>query len=328
MSGLLAVTACVSAPSVAALVERSQLPAVDKLTEDRNLHADHYPASNERRIDLFQKHIAGLGGGYIGVGTDQNLTFVAWAKSDFAWLIDFDYVSVDVNRIHLFFIAQSPDIAAFRRLWDRKNRKTSFAMLEQRFGGEPDFYRIRNAFKVAHRGWNDVPERLKELGYMERKFQLSTFTNSPADYAYIRQMVLENRIVALPGDLKGPNTLLAIGDAARRMEMPIRVVYTSNAEEYMRFPAQLRKNLLGLPVDDRGLIIRTTTTGTKGELGFPTGEKYPDTFPFHYNIQPLPVFQAWLARDKEFRLLNMLRTRRDIQKGLSIVAQLPGPNQP
>ncbi|MCR9141450.1 MAG: hypothetical protein NXI24_04300 [bacterium] len=320
---VLFVSACETTPDLESRIRQFNLAQVDKLTEDRNLHADHYPASNERRIDLFRSHIADLKGGYIGVGTDQNLTFVAWAKSDFAWLIDFDYVSVDVNRIHLFFISRAATVQDFRKLWDRKNRKSSFALLEQRFASEPDFYRIRNAFKVAHRGWNDVPERLKELDYMVRKFKLETFVNNPADYAYIRKMVLENRIQAIPGDLKGPTTLLAIGEAARRMEMPIRVVYTSNAEEYMRFPEQMRKNLLGLPVDDKGLIIRTTTTGTKNELGFPDGEKYPDTFPFHYNIQPLPVFQAWLARGENFRLLDMIRHSRKIEKGMSIMEKTP-----
>ena len=118
-----------------------------------------------------------------------------------------------------------------------------------------------------------------------------------------------------------------IGDAARRMNLPIRVVYTSNAEEYMRFPEQMRKNLLGLPVDAKGLIIRTTTTGTKQELGYPEGEKFPESFPFHYNIQPLTVFQAWLARGVEFRLLDMLRQNRKISQGMSI-QETPPPAQP
>ena len=314
---------CQSGPDHAELVREFRLPRMDKLTEDRNLHADHYPASNERRIDLFKPHIQGLGGGYVGVGTDQNLTFIAWARSDFAWLMDFDYVSVDVNRIHLFFISQAPTFADFKNLWDRKNKTTSFALLEKRFGNEPDFYRIRNAFKVAHRGWNDVPERLRELDLMIRRFKLDTFVNNPQDYAYIRKMVEENRIQAVPGDLKGEITMREIGDAARRMNVPIRVLYTSNAEEYMRFPEPMRKNLLGLPVDQKSVIIRTTTTGTRQELGWPDGEKFPETFPFHYNIQPMTVFHVWLARGQNFRLLDMIRHSRKLQKGLSVQEKTP-----
>ena len=117
--------------------------------------------------------------------------------------------------------------------------------------------------------------------------------------------------------------LREIGDAARRMNVPIRVLYTSNAEEYMRFPEPMRKNLLGLPVDQKSVIIRTTTTGTRQELGWPDGEKFPETFPFHYNIQPMTVFHVWLARGQNFRLLDMIRHSRKLQKGLSVQEKTP-----
>ena len=68
---------CRSVPDAEERSRLFQLSKFDTLPEDTNLHADHYPASNERRIDLFRSHLNGLGGGYVGVGTDQNLTFVA-----------------------------------------------------------------------------------------------------------------------------------------------------------------------------------------------------------------------------------------------------------
>lgn len=318
------VSACETGPDKRERARHFVLAAVDPLPEDRNLHADHYPSSNERRIDLFAPHIQNLGGGYIGVGTDQNFTFIAWAKSEYAWLMDFDYVSVDVNRIHMFFIRQAPGYAEYRELWDRKNRTSSFKLLEDRFGAEPDFYRIRNAWKVAHRNWNDVPERLRELDMMSKRFGLSTFSNNPADYTYIRTMILENRIQAVPGDLKGGVTMQNIAVSARRMEMPIRLVYTSNAEEYMRFPDGMKANMLALPSDAKSLIIRTTTTGTRSVLGYPEGEKFPDDFPFHYNMQPLLVYQAWMRKDGEFRVLDMIKHNRKLEQGLSIQEQTPG----
>ncbi len=321
---VLALSACETGPDKRERARHFVLSAVDSLPEDRNLHADHYPSSNERRIDLFAPHIQNLGGGYIGVGTDQNFTFIAWAKSEYAWLMDFDYVSVDVNRIHMFFIRQAPTYAEYKELWQRKNRKSSFELLEKRFGGEPDFYRIRNAWKVAHRNWNDVPERLRELDMMSKRFGLSTFSNNPADYQYIRTMILDNRIQAVPGDLKGSVTMQNIAMSARRMQVPVRLVYTSNAEEYMRFPDPMKANMLALPADEKSLIIRTTTTGTKHTLGYPEGEKFPDDFPFHYNIQPLLVYQAWMRKDGGFRVLDMIRHNRKLEQGLSIQEQTPG----
>jgi hypothetical protein len=85
----------------------------------------------------------------------------------------------------------------------------------------------------------------------------------------------------------------------------------------------MRANLLGLPTDERGLIIRTTTTGTAQTLGYPEGEKFPDDYPFHYNIQPLKVFKVWLARGQDFRLLDMIRYNRKLAQGFSIQEQTP-----
>ena len=238
--------------------------------------------------------------------------------------MDLDYVAVDVNRIHLYFLTQAPTYEEFRKLWDRKNRQTSYKLLEQRFSGdERDWGRIRRAWKVAHRGWNDVPERLRELRYMIRNFQLSTFANNPEDYAYVRTMALEGRIIAVPGDLNGAVTMKGIASRARQMEIPIRVVYMSNAEEYMRFPPNMRENIRALPVDQRSIVIRTATTGAKYVLGYPDGEKFPDKFPFHYNVQPVLVFQEWMNYSEKFKLLDMLRHNRKLQKGLSIQEKTP-----
>lgn len=301
-----------------------ELAQYDQLPADRGLHADHYPASNERRIDLFRPYIENLGGGYLGVGTDQNFTFIAWAKSEYAYLMDFDYVAVDVNRIHMYFISISPTYEDFKKLWRRDARQSSNELLEARFGGDPaDWKRIQLAFRVAHRGATDVPERLNELSYMERRFGLRTFSNDPADYQYIRTMIRERRILAIPGDLKGSVTMQGVARKARELDRPIRVVYTSNAEEYFRFPDAMRMNFLSLPVDEEGYLIRTTTTGAKYTLGYPEGEKFPEEFPFHYNIQKLENFKQWMSMGKGFRLLNMLKEARTIEKGFSIVEKTP-----
>jgi hypothetical protein len=324
--GALALIALTALPLAARDDDRPpvRISEFDRLPEDTNLHADHYPASNEMRIDLFKKHIENIGGGYLGVGTDQNLTFIAWARSDYAWLMDFDYVAVDVNRIHMFFISVSPTYADFKYLWDRRNQAKARRLLEARFGGDPEEWgRISRAFRVAQRGSTDVPERIRDLDSMARRFNLSTFSNNPADYDYIRNMIRAGRIAAVPGDLKGDITMLAIARASREQETPIRLVYTSNAEEYFRFPDAMRRNFRALPVDEKGFMIRTTTTGAKYVLGYPEGEKFPDDFPFHYNIQPLQNFHTWMALPSGFRLLDMLRTGRKLEQGLSIVDKTP-----
>ncbi|MCB1309757.1 MAG: hypothetical protein KDK30_16320 [Leptospiraceae bacterium] len=301
------------------------LTELDEQPESRGLRNQHYPCSNEMRIDLFRPYIQDLGGGYMGVGTDQNFTFIAWARSEYAWLFDFDDVSVYVNRIHMYFFSIAPRYEDFRALWQRSNRESSLKILEARFGGNSDWPGYLRAWQIAHRGSTDVPERLLDLERMHKQFGLETFSSSAAQYRYIRFMVIQGRIQAVPGDLKGTVTMQSIAAAARRMDLPIRVFYTSNAEEYMRYPDTMRANIRAIPVDHRSLLLRTASVGARNVLGHPPGEKFPED-PFHYNIQPIEVLQRWMDFPRPLRVLDMLQhNRRSLGQGFSI--QEKGPYQ-
>lgn len=298
------------------------LTELDDLPRARNLRADHYPASNERRIDLFEPKIRDLRGGYVGVGTDQNLTFLAWAKSDYAYLMDFDPVVVMVNKIHLHFIEISPTFEEYKALWDRRKQAESLEIVKRRFQNTPDAPLIEIAWKTAHRGGTDVPDRLNDLVYMEKKFGLKTFSNDPLQYTYIRTMIQKGRIMAVGGDLTGTKTLHSIAAAVRRIGIPIRVLYMSNAEEYFRYPDTFRSNIIDLPVDSTSLVVRTATSGAKYEFGYPPGEKFED-IPFHYNLQPVQNLQAWMKFRRYQSILTIVRARTTISPGFSIVAKTP-----
>src|SRR5690606_20452462 len=119
----------------------------------------------------------------------------------------------------------------------------------------------------------------------------------------------KGRIRALRGNLKGPTTLYGIGEAARKMGVPIRVFYPSNAEEYKLFRPygpQFTKNLRNLPVDDRSLVLRTISI-QRGRLPWADGWKGVSRVGFHYNTQKLSLFQDWLAADKNVNVYRMLR---------------------
>ncbi|EQA35528.1 putative lipoprotein [Leptospira inadai serovar Lyme str. 10] len=297
------------------------LNETDPLPADRNLHADHYPASNERRLDLFRSRVEGLGGGYIGVGTDQNLTLVAWAKSEYAFLADFDPITVAINRIHLYFLEISPTYAEFEALWDAKNKKETLVVLEKRFSSDPEFKVIGKAYEIALKK-GGVPQRLGDLKKISKAFDFKSFHNDPNDYDYLRNMVLEGRILAVDGNLLGTKTFRAIGEKATKIHIPIRILYTSNAEEYFRYPDDMRKNFLGLPTDEKSILIRTVTKGAK-VYGFPDGEMFPKDYPFHYNIQSMDNFKIWLNKPGALSTTAILSKRKQIVKGLSVVEGTP-----
>lgn len=296
---------------------------LDPFPRRRRLRAAHYPASNEYRIDLFQQHIKGLRGGYIGVGTDQNFTFIAWARSEYAWLIDFNPVIVAVNRIHILFLKEAPTYGDFRALWTQPRARKSFELIRKRFLTDEDYPTIVKAWRVARRGSADVPERLKELDKLKRRFGLDTFSSNPRDYAYVRGLALAGRMQAISGNLLGNRTIPAISASARKLNTVIRVMYTSNAEDYFRgYKKNFRESIKGLPLDARGMLIRTVSWGAKRELGWPKGEKYV-SHPFHYNIQPLQNLRAWMAHPKPLSIVSLMRKRTRMSRGFSRIIKEP-----
>ncbi|TGK18153.1 hypothetical protein EHO61_10655 [Leptospira fluminis] len=301
--------------------DRLTLSDTDTPPADRHLHADHYPASNERRLDLFRSRIEGLGGGYIGVGTDQNLTLVAWAKSDYAYLADFDPVTVAINRIHLYFLELAPNYREFEKLWDVKNKKETLVLLEKKFASDPEYKVILSAYEISLRK-GGVPQRLGDLKKISSVYPFKSFHNDPADYDFLRNMVIEGRILAIDGNLLGNKTFRSVGEKAVSVHIPIRILYTSNAEEYFRYPEDMRRNFLSLPTDDKSLVVRTLTKGAK-RFGFPDGEMFPKDYPFHYNIQTMENFKIWLKQPGALSTIGILSKRKEIVKGFSVVEALP-----
>lgn len=299
-----------------------RLRAVDDIKVKAQLYADHYPSSNERRIDLFRPHLANLGGAYVGVGTDQNFTFIAWAKSSIAYMMDFDAAIVYVNRLHILFLKLSPDYAAFKKMWARSSRKTTLEQIRVNLEKEPDYQKYLQAYDIALRGYSGVPDRLEELEWMTKQFGFRSFHNDPEDYSFIRDMAVGGRIQAVLGDMNGEVSFREISASASRIGVPIRLVYLSNAEEYFRYPEPFRKTIANLYTDDRGMIIRTVTAGAK-EFGYPEGEKFVQTHPFHYNLQNIMKMRVWMSDVRPLWVYDMLKKRKDQVRGFSLSHEDP-----
>lgn len=246
--------------------------------EKKSLTADHYIFSNERRIELFHPYVKDVRGGYVGVGTDQNFTLAAWAKSEYMWLMDFDIYSVRVNQIHIALLKQCPEYSCFKNAWDPKNKELTWNILENEYKDLPELKQLKDVFRYAIRP-EHVPSRWKELEYMSKKFGFRSFHNTPDDYNHIRGLAMNNRIRTAKGDLTRFGTMQHIASVATEMKLPIRVLYTSNAEDYFTFPKNYRDNILSLPTDPTSIHVRTLSVGSKTIFGFPEGEKYPD-YPF------------------------------------------------
>lgn len=297
-----------------------QIQGSDFVKTERGLLAEHYPASNERRIDLFWEPIDSLGGVYLGVGTDQNFSLAARARSEYIILMDFDPGIVAVNKLHIEFLKASNSYEAFKNFWDRKNKEKSLDFLRNL--NRENFSDLKKALELGQKPGIGVPERLKELDFMHKKFGLETFSHKDSDFQYLRKMAEESKIIALHGDLTGVNVLQEIASVLQKNNLTINLVYTSNAEEYFKFPPNFRKNILSLPISEKGIIVRTLTAGAKS-FGFPDGEKFPDDYPFHYNYQKLSNLKKWMEFPKEFNILYMMSYRTNLKKGFSVLEKEP-----
>ncbi|OCC30448.1 Uncharacterized protein GNX_0987 [Leptospira interrogans serovar Canicola] len=145
----------------------------------KDLGGRHYPASNELRIDLFKPYIENLEGGYLGAGTDQNFTFIVWAKSKYVWLMDFDYTICLINRIHLLFFRIAVDPESYRELWARKNKHTSFEIIKKEWEKDHSFEKLGKwlieANQTFHKDGMSLIERRKDLA-LRRLFILKKNT--------------------------------------------------------------------------------------------------------------------------------------------------------
>lgn len=237
----------------------------------------HFLRSNERRHDLYFSALRNVGGGYIGVGADQNYTLLAVARAEVAWLVDIDGDVVDWHKIYAALIPQAPtpaDLLAL--LGGRRDSVVKVGLLERWGAAEADrlwpLYRRYRGYLLRH---------LTGERSVMRNGMPVTWLSDPLLYAYVRQLMFERRIVARVGDLHGERTLLGIADAARASGVTILSIYLSNVEQWFHYSPQFRRNLEAMPRDAGTLVLRTLA---RGELTFPDEDRW------HFSVQTLADF--------------------------------------
>ena len=235
-----------------------------------------YIIGNEPRADLFMPFLDGVGGGYIGVASDQNYSQAAIAQTRWLWLMDYDPKVVSVHRMNGAFIRASETPADFVDWYRPGRRAEAQRFVEEQLGDdELTGLALRNL-----RVWGDrlhehytrglqppeakegidgkwVPAASDDFGWLR----------NPKHYAHIRTLWQQGRVRAVKGDMLGSVGMQGIGRAAREMGVPIRVYYTSNAPYAwggMMEPAY-RRNVRALPMD--AYSIEAQTLGSRTGFG-------------------------------------------------------------
>lgn len=276
--------------------------------------------TNEDRLDLFEPHVRDLKGGYVGVGSTQNFSLAAWAKSEWIWLMDFTKIVVRTNRVNIAFLQTAKTPAEFRNLWENQSQKEAFELIEKFYANDPQLNDYKKAWKTS-KPYQQKRFRTDDKIHKKRGTKLWLYDQEL--YDHIRNLAIQGRIQAVEGDLRGETTVLSIGEQARKMGIVMRAVYFSNAEEYFVLKGQFRKNWLALPVDDKSLHIRTISVW-KSKFPWAQDSHFSTDRGFHYAVQPMKNYQQWLTYAPDtLKVPIILNAGKTDPSGITICDGLP-----
>jgi hypothetical protein len=214
----------------------------------------HYFRSNEWRLDVLKPHLDGRGGVLVGVGSDQNYTMAAQARSDLLVLCDFDPLMPRVHTIYRVLVSNSETPAALVARFTPEAAAETEALLRRELASDPEVDTLVQHWKRRRGPW------LAYLRRVERSVQDGvpfSWLSDPAMYAHIRNLHRNGRIYSRNGDVTATTTLRAIGEAVRRLHGTVRIVYFSNAEQFFPYSDSFIENMNALPTDDRSVVVRT-----------------------------------------------------------------------
>jgi hypothetical protein len=230
--------------------------AEDVLVDDKPTHFVH---TNECMHQVWKPYVKNIGGAYLGVGTDQNLTLVAWARAEVAFLIDYDPRVVGVNHAHRALLEHSPDIATYVARFDAANRSETETILDTEYASHPE----RRAIVAAFRRYRGRIARYYAR-ILRRRATRNHFLHDEDDYRYVHRLAAADRIRVMKGDLLAAASVRGIGRITNEIAIPMRVVYMSNAEEFWSYSTVFRDNYAGMSMDDKTVILRTRHTDVYG----------------------------------------------------------------
>ncbi|MFO0620481.1 MAG: hypothetical protein U0745_03720 [Polyangia bacterium] len=277
----------------------------------------HFLRSNERRHDLFFPTLQRLGGGYLGVGADQNYTLAAVAQADLVLLVDIDAEVIRWHKVYSALIPHAVSPKELLKLMTARADATVDRALTERWGAEaPELLQSYRTYRFM------IGKHLSRELQVSRNGKASTWMSDPVLYGRIRALMISRRVIARVGDLHGERTLLGLGQSARTLNVTMRTIYLSNVEQWFHYSPQFRRNLVQLPHDGRTVVLRTLA---RGDVPAPPEDRW------HFSVQTLDEFVARMdspvkrLRRVQDLIPDMARSVRPGVRGLSWLGQVPNP---
>ena len=220
-----------------------------------------YVTPNEPRRYTFGPYIQDLGGGYVGVGSDQSYDFIAEAKSEWAWVFDYDPNVVRLHQVLEVLVPAAEGREDFVTMFSNDGAERARDLIEDEV--LEAFY---NGYRTRLHGHYTRSLKPREAA---APADFGWLTNDE-DFAYIQTMYRQGRLVPIGADMLKDQSLVNVGKAAKDMGVPIRIYYTSNAPTAWGGQAtpEYKGNVLGLPFDAQSVVLATYNTGGFGQTGY------------------------------------------------------------
>jgi hypothetical protein len=268
-----------------------------------------YLKTNEPLQQVVAPYIENLGGGYTGVGADQNYTFVALARAQWAWIFDYDPNVVTWHRILRAFILEAPTRSDFVELFRADNVEKGVRILKSAAANARDGRVLEHLYRSSAKKM--LPHYEEERTSPARAF---TWLGTDESYATIRALYAQGRMRAFRGNMLDVHTMRGIAAAARKLGVPIRVYYPSNAPEFWIFTDAYRENVRALPFDDTSVVVQTISSMKSGfgQEGY-----------WHYNVQHGLEHQRLLGLGGYTRLRQLFFHRTKTDSGELTLSGMP-----
>ncbi len=281
-----------------------------------------YVTGNESQHFLFLPYLKNLGGGYMGVAADANYSFVAWARSRWVWLFDYDIVIVRLHHILKAFIKASDSPANFISLFKPGSIKKGTALIEKAYTDKKESKRMVFIYKSYR---EKLYKHYVKVSRKDKRYGDFGWLRNPEAYRYVRLLYQQNRIAILQADMLKDKGMRSIAASAKGLGTIVRIYYPSNAEEMWKFNDNYKKNVASLPFDERSVALRTIWQGYYTRWGVKTvWQKKMKGIYWHYVIHGGLDYQRKILlpdyNDVDAWKEERLRTKNEL---LSII-NLPG----
>jgi hypothetical protein len=325
-------------------LDRAEFAAlIAQLSEPEGYFDTDNLISNESTFLTVAGHLRALprGGAYLGVGPDQNYSYIALLRPQVAFLVDIrrgnllehllfrDLFARSRNRLEYLCLLLGRAIPADLPAWDPKpvadlvryldhapRQRQTPALADPGLPLSPadrqtiaSFHQRFEAdgldlrFNSHGREPRPYYPRLRDLVLAtDASGQPASYLASEDDFRYVQRMHRENRIVPVVANLAGEKALRAIAAYVRRENLPVAAIYTSNVEQYLYRGGELARFAANLEAFPR---TPSSLIIRSGMGPYARGNAYSDQL-----VQPLDGFLADFASGRLRSYADIIRASK------------------